>query len=208
MAWLVKVAFIFSVNLGVVAFSHSYYSATPPYKTCSGFPTPILFHPHSSLLLFPLHLFFFFFSSDQLLVWCKIPTNNICGSLWVTKIDEVLPKAFKPSGWSELFLVLAVRYSPCRSRLAMYLVANIDLWYMYIFRDRNWPFSTKMRSCRLGRVKLLVTSHSLQLNKIFPGNDLYFDGWPYQGHQQRSICPRAPKVMWYCPPCCSVVAYV
>ena len=40
------------------------------------------------------------------------------------------------------------------------------------------------------RDKHLVTSHSLQSNKIFPGNDLYFDGWPDQGHRQRIIRPR------------------
>ena len=38
------------------------------------------------------------------------------------------------------------------------------------FGSEALPFSTKVWSWRLGRDKLLVTSHGLQLNKIFPGN--------------------------------------
>ena len=37
--------------------------------------------------------------------------------------------------WIELFLVPAVRHSPCRLQLAVYHVANITL--IYIFRARN-----------------------------------------------------------------------
>ena len=86
-------------------------------------------------------------------------------------------------------------YSPWRSQLAVYQVMNSNL--LYIFQDQTLPFSTKMWSWRLGRNKLLVTSHGVQSNRIFAGNDLYFDGWPYQGHRQRSICPGASKVVWY-----------
>ena len=32
----------------------------------------------------------------------------------------------------------------------------------------------------------------------------YFDSRPHQGHRQRSICPRASKFVWNCPPCWSV----
>ena len=65
-------------------------------------------------------------------IWAQVLSFYVHGFEW--RYDHLIAALVKAQmNW--VVLVPAVRYSPCRSRLAVYPVANIDLWY--IVRDWN-----------------------------------------------------------------------
>ena len=139
----------------------------------------------------------FFFAG----VGAVFENSNFRGGFFVHILLQGVQISILKCKWIELFLVPAVRYSSCRLQLALYQVANIDLWY---FRDRNIAVFYKNVVMETGARWVSCDVTRFAIEQVVHIYSRYFDSRPYQGHRQRSICPRASKFVWNCPPCWSV----